>query len=247
MSDPSSPGGEAASPPEAIPASHAWTLLNTRSGKATVVSFAAGAFLIILASAALACIPWRGDVTVTPVDSNGDSLVGVDGREATTVYGGEGSELTGTMIWCGDDSSVSEPYNSAKAYNGDFLEIAVDADSSCADANNLDAGDYWFAWVDVGFSKDTADDEWEDTHRDGDCMDEKNADYWWEDQDGNYSPTINLASDTDSGTATVELSGYDFAVSDADDKAGGLCVNKIDDGSLDHEDQGNMVPVSIKG
>lgn len=218
-----------------------WAVLNTRRGKTTVVLFAAGVLLVLLTAAAAACIPWEGEMEAEPVDADGNSLVGVDGREATAVHGGHGEVVDGEtrsgMVWCkgGDEP---QPYSSAKAYPTDHVEISA-AVSGCD--TQLPDGDYTITFADgSAFLDDELSDSFEDDEWYLDCMDTggTDVDYRWSER-----LTVN---DGSGGPVRIDLSEANPVETSGDFEASALCLTE-ENPSEDDIERGNQLPISILG
>lgn len=131
--------------------SGAWQTLNTRQVRTTVVTFAAGVFLVALAGIALACVPWKGQMTV---DTPGQDV---------TVHGDD----TSSMVWC-----PGESYAPATANQGDSIGISVDKTTKCGtNKNQLANGDYDVTLSNPGgFVDDNGDGEYTSDEWYRDCM-----------------------------------------------------------------------------
>lgn len=126
-----------------------WMAL-TPGRRATLVGFAMMGFMVLLTGVALACVPWKGEVTVGPDSSTGSS---------TTVHG------NGTMHgWCAND----EPVQPARIPVNGRISISANGKSNCDDKLGDNVYDVTFAQA--GFIGWPTVNGFTDTHYTLNCM-----------------------------------------------------------------------------
>lgn len=199
-----------------------WHALNTRHGRATLVTFAVGVFLVALAGIALACVPWKGQMKIaTP-------------GQGVTVHGDD----TRSMAWCSGES-----YAPAEAHQGDEITVTVAETTECGGNNNkLAAYDEYDVTLSNpgGFVDDDLDGEY--SSDDGqawtrDCMYPIGT---W----SHHLGTLEVDGDGD-GTDTYEIPDDGTVVDSLDFEATGVCVTSQDNQPEGPENQGNMAPLTI--
>lgn len=173
-----------------------WHALNTRQGRVTVVTFVAGVFLVALTGVALACVPWKGQMTV---DTPGQDV---------TVHGDD----TSSMVWC-----PGESYAPATANQGDSIGISVNETAKCGtDENYLANGEYDVTLSNPGgFVDSNGDGEYTSDEWVRDCMYPL----------GMYSHHLGtLTVNSGSGSGTYSIPSDGTVVDSLQGEATGVCV-----------------------
>lgn len=186
------------------------------SRRMTLAVAGAGAGLVLAGGVAAACIPWAGQVTVTP-----------DAGNSTTVHGDPGDYDVDTqednLDWCDD----TEPYAPAEVGPEEDFTITVepfDGSANCPD-NQLKDGTYDVTWDDHEFTDENGDGLYSDDEMVWGCH--HNDPGTWD----HYLGSFGVAGG--GGEATFTAPDY----TSAEGEAAGLCLTR------DQDDVGNTVPI----
>lgn len=198
--------------------------LPSRSRRMILTATVVGAFMLLAATAAWACVPWKGEMTVTPVDTAGNAIAG---QNAVTVHG-DGQP---GMQWC-----PGESYSPAEAHQGDRIKIEVAPRSKtdqCA-ASQLGDGEYDVTLSNPGgFIDHNQDGEYSSdgvpTTYVRDCM--YPLGMW-----SHHLGTLTVTSGSGSGIYALN---DPTIIDDAPFEATGVCVTK------QSTSEGNMAPLTI--
>lgn len=203
--------------------SAAWQVFNTRQGRLATIGLGTAVFIVVLAGLALACVPWKGEMTVTG-QSSGNSL---------TVHGAN----DGGMNWCPGDS-----YPALAIQQNESIKVEVAETTKCNEGdgdNELGDGDYIVSLTEGGFVDDDGDGEYRNFR--SDCMPINAEEGEFGQPTYQFDDTFTVTNGSSDGTPTYDMSEYHMVSSkDTPQEAAGICVTKTGGG----ERQGNMMPIT---